>query len=371
MSAQPILIDVKGAFDGNQDNELRRRHARYGQYLKSLSGGSIDELVVLSRSRRPPGALIEKRNGLMVLSLGSNRDPWTLGRTSAKLMESVQGEIVWIAGTPFVEAIACISANANREGRVQIQAHGDFGRLTPRSGSLTNRFRWFLANRTFQRCDSLRAVSSLQLHQIQSAFSVPDFKCFIAPVPINQDFLTTSYSAKYNSDQSSIGFFGRIHQERGLDLWADTARQIRTVNPNALFHVIGDGPHRRRFLDRLGSFVPPQNIHFHGNLEDSVLTSTIASLSVVFNSCSLETYGRATLECLAIGTPVVAVKSSGSCEIAATFQTPLLRVVESRDATRALLEPFDYFPKEIVHNVRQQVTELEHIAITSLVTSWL
>ena len=98
-------------------------------------------------------------------------------------------------------------------------------------------------------------------------------------------------------DEVAVLFLGRVVQEKGLSVLAETfARLDGRVRPL----IIGDGPARAWLQERL-----PRAI-FAGFLTGEALGQAVASAEVMFNPSLTETFGNATLEAMASGLPIVA-----------------------------------------------------------------
>jgi phosphatidylinositol alpha 1,6-mannosyltransferase len=103
-----------------------------------------------------------------------------------------------------------------------------------------------------------------------------------------------------------IGFLGRLVMEKGLDVFSDSIDELRRRNVHHRVLVIGEGPARQWFEDRIpgAAFVGFQN--------GADLGRAVASMDMLFNPSVTETFGNVTLEAMACGLPVVAAKATGS-----------------------------------------------------------
>ncbi len=107
-------------------------------------------------------------------------------------------------------------------------------------------------------------------------------------------------------DEIAIGFLGRLVLEKGLDIFADVAAELRRRGVAHRILVIGDGPARDWFAER----VP--DAAFAGFQTGDDLGRAVASMDVFFNPSVTETFGNVTLEAMAAGVPVVAARASGA-----------------------------------------------------------
>ena len=103
----------------------------------------------------------------------------------------------------------------------------------------------------------------------------------------------------YAEDEPVILFFGRLVQEKGLDVFAATiaelARRGRRVRP--LF--VGEGPARAWVAEKLPGAV------FSGHLDGQNLGRAVASADILVNPSVTEAFGNVNLEAMASGLAVV------------------------------------------------------------------
>jgi glycosyltransferase involved in cell wall biosynthesis len=115
-----------------------------------------------------------------------------------------------------------------------------------------------------------------------------------------------------------IAFLGRIVMEKGLDEFADAidALAARKVAHKVL--VIGEGPARGWFEERLPDAV------FAGQLVGAELGQALASADVLLNPSITEAFGNVTLEAMACGLPVVAAIATGATNLVRDGETGVL-----------------------------------------------
>jgi phosphatidylinositol alpha 1,6-mannosyltransferase len=109
-----------------------------------------------------------------------------------------------------------------------------------------------------------------------------------------------------SDDEFVVGFLGRLVLEKGLDVFSDTIDDLRRSCVPHRVLIVGEGPARDWFANRLPEAV------FAGFLAREELARAIASMDVLFNPSVTETFGNVTLEAMACGLPVVAADAAGS-----------------------------------------------------------
>lgn len=110
-------------------------------------------------------------------------------------------------------------------------------------------------------------------------------------------------------DEMVVGFLGRLVMEKGLDVFADT---IDALRKRAIPHkvlVVGEGPARAWFEERLPGGV------FVGFQQGPDLARAVASMDVLFNPSVTEAFGNVTLEAMACQVPVVAAVATGAMNL--------------------------------------------------------
>ena len=124
-------------------------------------------------------------------------------------------------------------------------------------------------------------------------------------------------------DEMAVGFLGRLVLEKGLDVFAQVAAEIRQRGTPHRIRVIGDGPAREAFEAQLPGAV------FAGFQGGADLGRAVASMDVLLNPSVTETFGNVTLEAMACAVPVVAARATGSSSLVDDGETG--RLIEPRE----------------------------------------
>lgn len=103
----------------------------------------------------------------------------------------------------------------------------------------------------------------------------------------------------FDPDRPVIVFLGRIVMEKGLAAFAETIRMIEAAGHAPQVLVIGDGPARGWFEERLPGAV------FAGFLSGEALATALASGDIFLNPSTTETFGNVNLEAMACGLAMV------------------------------------------------------------------
>ena len=110
-------------------------------------------------------------------------------------------------------------------------------------------------------------------------------------------------------NEVAVGFLGRLVLEKGLDVFAQAAQELRKRGVAHKVLVIGEGPAKQFFADHCPNAV------FVGFQRGQDLGRAVASMDILLNPSVTETFGNVTLEAMACGVPVVAARATGSTSL--------------------------------------------------------
>ena len=119
-------------------------------------------------------------------------------------------------------------------------------------------------------------------------------------------------------DDIVITYLGRLVREKGLNDFADACDQLTARGIAHKVLVIGDGPARNAFAERL------PNAIFTGHQVGIELARALASGDIFLNPSITETFGNVTLEAMACALPVVAAAATGATSLVRDGDTGLL-----------------------------------------------
>jgi glycosyltransferase involved in cell wall biosynthesis len=140
-------------------------------------------------------------------------------------------------------------------------------------------------------------------------------------------------------DEFVVLFLGRIVMEKALDTFADAADALSSRGVRHRVLVVGDGPARGWFEERLPSAL------FTGELRGEELATAVASADVLLNPSVTEAFGNVTLEAMASGMPVVAVNASGTTNLVRDGETGVLTDPGDADAIADALAAYKTDPQ--------------------------
>ena len=168
-----------------------------------------------------------------------------------------------------------------------------------------------ILRRFYRRCDAIVAPSESMAQLLREQRMSYDVGIWTRGIdreiftPQRRD-LDWRRSLGFADDVPVIGFIGRQVMEKGLDVFSDTIDQLTARKVPHKVLVVGEGPAREWFQNRLPDAV------FTGFQGGADLGRAVASMDMLFNPSVTEAFGNATLEPMACRLPTVAARATGS-----------------------------------------------------------
>lgn len=168
-----------------------------------------------------------------------------------------------------------------------------------------------LLRRFYRRCDAIVAPSESMAQLLRDQRMNYDVGIWTRGIDrdiFNPDRRDMAWRAALGieGDTPVVGFIGRLVMEKGLDVFSDTIDQLSARRVHHKVLVVGEGPAREWFQNRL-----PQAV-FTGFQNGADLGRAVASMDMLFNPSVTETFGNVTLEAMACGLPTIAARATGS-----------------------------------------------------------
>lgn len=168
-----------------------------------------------------------------------------------------------------------------------------------------------LMRRFYRRCDAIVAPSQSMVDVLLEQRMNDDIG--IWPSGVDHDvFNPAARSLEWRrsvgiaDDDVVVGFFGRLVLEKGIAVFCDTIDELTRRDAKLRVLVVGDGPARNWFVNRL-----PRAI-FTGFQSGPALPRALASMDILLNPSVTETFGIVTLEAMSCGVPVVGANAPGT-----------------------------------------------------------
>jgi len=129
-------------------------------------------------------------------------------------------------------------------------------------------------------------------------------------------------------------FVGRIGKEKGLDLLLKSLPIIRAGHPQAHLVLVGGGPDRERLEETAAQLGVMDQVTFAGYLSGRELINAYASARCFVFSSQTDTQGLVLVEAMSAGTPVVAVRASGTQDTVTHDRDGFLTEADPADLAR-------------------------------------
>ncbi len=130
------------------------------------------------------------------------------------------------------------------------------------------------------------------------------------------------HEAGATAAETVIGTVGRLHREKGLDVFLEAAAEVLVSRPETRFVIVGSGPDRAALESLSDTLGIASNVALLGERSD--VTNLLSAMDLFVLSSPEEGMPNVVLEAMAAGLPVVATGVGGTPEVVADGKTGLL-----------------------------------------------
>ena len=153
---------------------------------------------------------------------------------------------------------------------------------------------------------------------------------------VDTSLLRTADADRTRDSHPRILFVGRLVRRKGVDLLLKAFVSVKTLMPEAILEVVGDGPEMGRLVRSSETLGVRNSVIFHGALRGEPLwrqysESDLFVMPARSTGDDVEGFGTVFIEAGLFGKPVVATRSGGIPEAVIDGMTGLL--VEENDPT--------------------------------------
>jgi glycosyltransferase involved in cell wall biosynthesis len=313
------IVIFSGLRHPTRDAALARRHDRYASTLSEKSNKQFELFSIAARDRSVQEYKVKY---LKLIDCGYSESFLQLFFFSslwARKLKRSEVPVVISSPDPFILGffVILLSKFMSRIPKIQIQCHGDFGDTNWRKNNLKNWIFSKLAGITLIRANQVRCVGKSQAKKIISAYKIDPAKIVIAPIPTKDK---EDLPGWLEPTIPIVGFLGRLHKERSVDLWVKTAQEIFSVRNDVHFLIIGDGPERENFQNGMSN-IPANQLSFVGKLPNEEALELMAKSSVLLSTAPFESFGMAMVEAAKIGLPIVSKPTSGALDLSEAYDS--------------------------------------------------
>lgn len=257
----------------------------------------------------------------------------------------------------------------NKKIPIQIQVHGDIADPRWRSINFRNRIRYPFAKLSLRKVSSVRSVTKYQAENLINSFDIKKEKVVVVPVPIN----VLGKPVPLKTDRpKTIGFIGRIHQDRGIREFIKLVRVLNSISQDFKVVVVGDGPSKDKFLLKLSSVISKNRIIYLGQLPESELRKAWKRIGVLVSMAPVESYGRVIRESLIVGVPVWATASAGVKDLIDNCKKGEVKILDLSKSDASLNKDFNSLLKtKVSSDFSKRFVKENNTYAAKLASSWI
>ncbi len=304
-----LILDYKGNVNSHQ-KDARKRHLDYGIRLAKEPQNQSLKLTVISRSDH---TLIEKTDCIDFFEIRCTKFNVVrfLVQTKKILNNNNVDAKVIVSGDPWESFVLAklLQVLLNNKSKIQIQIHAD---ISDREWNKLNLKEWLrskIQSVAIKKSDQVRVVSQRLKQFVATIDNSQDI--VVAPIPITLLQIPNMLPKDKDDSLIKIGFFGRLHKDRGTDLLIKLVKNLNKERQDFQILIAGKGPEAEFIKKSLESFLGNERFTFLGHLSQDVLSGYLSSLDLYFSLAPSESYGLGLREAVLFGVPVIAVKSHG------------------------------------------------------------
>jgi glycosyltransferase involved in cell wall biosynthesis len=348
------------------------RHLRYADRLNSDSKGGSG-LVILSFGFKGFTELTTTGN-LTIIYLPLHVFGLRPNFKKAKKQIDGLGQVcLLVSGDPWMGALLAILVRKLffSMAPIQMQIHADLGNSEWIKSSFKTRAKALVAHITLQKADNLRCVSTGQAAKIASMYAIEKTKITVIPVPTYDGRDAT----KIDLDRPrphSVGFVGRIQEDRGTDLFIKIIEKLNSTKLDFKVVIAGSGPASMEFISRLSSILDKSQVVYCGEVPSHEMAEIWDQIGVLISCPPSESYGRALREAVANGVPIWITPTTGGLEFAQNLNPNYYRVLDLTLKPKELFTQYEDLSKaKISMSSIKDIRESNDVNLRGLINCWL
>ena len=324
---------------------------RLGHYLEALrrieSESTLTDLVFTRRRVQSPPS----RDGLWFIPVKAPRVQLfpSMGLLTAWRLRSRLHPDVITVQTPLEAGLLGLMLKRMFGAPLEVQVHYNlFSPYWLLEHRWWNRVRMVLARYVINHADAVRVVSSSLKRSLVEAWSIPEERIAVIPVPVfydkeagseigvpaetdqRQEPPTAGHEIFSDPHSKVVLFVGRLCYPKNISGLFTVIERVLQVRSGVKFLLIGDGPERPYAMER-ASRLGRQRVHVLGQIPYVDLPRYYRRADVLMLPSLYEGFGRVVLEGYLFGTPAVATRCGGPEDIIVDGETGFLTEVEDME----------------------------------------
>ena len=363
-----VILDIIVNVNSHK-NDARARHLVYGEKLASKCIDNRVDLIVISLSDRNS---MDKSGTVHFYEIRSHKYNVIafLHKTKRIIKLNKIDTKVIVSGDPWESFIAARILNflLNSRSKIQVQIHADLSENKRSRSNLKEKMRTILQVLAIKKSDQVRVVSKKLQDYVLSVDQSQ--QVVVAPIPITLFRPPKSIRSKEKNSLIQIGFFGRLHPDRGTKTLVNLVEYLNRERKDFQVVIAGSGPDEGFLRDSLGRILNGDRFTFLGQLNQKDLAGHLGNLDVYFSLAPSESYGLGLREAILLGIPVIALKSNGVLQAQEQYGEDTILILEedsSPSELSALIDQAMNYKTERDFDVSQD----NELTVEKLVYSWL
>ena len=370
MTRQPIFLQAKFPTSQNALDDLCNRWEKYGQLVAEFSNQEVKKIWIYGLESDIVDSLT-KSNHLEFL--GTCQKRFSLFLPPAPIIEIIERnqtlKVTLVCGDYFKALISALIIRCRYPGRVkvQIQYHGDFFKFRRRP-SLRLYIQNFLGRLAVHFADSIRVVSASQERAIRQIIAKREIHVVCCPIPIDASRISprTRIPQKHQ-----VVFVGRLHEERGIKMFAEIAEKLVLGNEFVNIMIAGSGPEETWLKNVICRKDLSNKIEFCGELTSTELQQLYGNSRVLISTAPHESYGLSIREAALSGIYVAARDNSGVREAILDFPDLIANFKSSDEAVKLVGEMLERALPHSLETYIQHQIDKDRNSCHSLAQTWL
>ena len=366
----PVLYIPNISKDANSIEDLLERFNIYGSQVKEISKGKFPylNLIVGGFGKENTSLKLNDYSYLSITFLPERK--LAALKTLRRELTLARGNITMlIAGNPWMAYLDCLLLTTKWNTPIQVSIHGNPFAQNNYFSSPKELIKHIWLRFMLRRATSIRLVSEYQIDEVIDSYQIEQAKLSISPIPVNIPKLIRNQKPEI----FTIGFVGRIHKERGLDLWIQVVEELYSLSKDFRIIVAGDGRDRLQFERILKSKCPEINLDFRGRLERHQVAVLWGEITLLLSTAKEESFGISLREAQMSGTRVLALKNRGTVANSKLYPEAIALFTDLSSALDLLLMELSknqILPKSIQKQYRQIQERINLQSINTMVKSW-
>jgi glycosyltransferase involved in cell wall biosynthesis len=176
-------------------------------------------------------------------------------------------------------------------------------------------------------------VIIVQTSHLEAEYAARYGKEKVKRIPLGVDVDAFPYSEPPPGiDGLEIVTVANLHHMKGVDIFIRAVPSVLKNLPNTKFRIIGDGPDSSNLKALVKNLGIETSVHFEGKVPNSEISKYYRKAAIFCSTSREEAFGRAIIESMSTGRPVIATATSGALEIVEKGKDGIIIPINDSDA---------------------------------------